>query len=215
MKRKQTAQRIFSGLLAAGICVGMAAPVAYAEEALPVTEPTAEEPAAPPADTLELPEDVLPTEDPAADQHEDEPAAKPEDAPHEAAPEAAPETEEEETADEEFFSAQAQPLNDDAVIAVQDDQETPAAAETYPCFQRGRHLDPCTGRKQKVCSVRRHQRRGWLYPDAGRQRDRCHRPLHAEPGRLHQPEGRQNGQGRRNADSKGQRKLLRQGPAAV
>lgn len=150
MKRKQTAQRIFSGLLAAGICVGMAAPVAYAEEALPVTEPTAEEPAAPPADTLELPEDVLPTEDPAVeDQHEDEPAAKPEDAPHETAPEAAPEMEEE-AAGEEFFSAQAQPLNDDAVIAVQDDQETPAAAETPTLtFSEGDTWTPVPGENKK------------------------------------------------------------------
>ena len=149
MKRKQTAQRIFSGLLAAGICVGMAAPVAYAEEALPVTEPTAEEPAAPPADTLELPEDVLSTEDPAADQHEDEPAAKPEDAPHETAPEAAPEMEEE-AAGEEFFSAQAQPLNDDAVIAVQDDQETPAAAETPTLtFSEGDTWTPVPGESKK------------------------------------------------------------------
>ena len=151
MKRKQTAQRIFSGLLAAGICVGMAAPVAYAEEALPVTEPTAEEPAAPPADTLELPEDVLPTEDPAADQHEDEPSAKPEDAPHETAPEAAPETEEEEAVGEEFFSAQAQPLNDDALIAVQDDQETPAAAAETPTltFSEGSTWTPVPGENKK------------------------------------------------------------------
>ena len=152
MKRKQTAQRIFSGLLAAGICVGMAAPVAYAEEALPVTEPTAEEPAAPPADTLELPEDVLPTEDPASDdQHEDEPAAKPEDTPHETAPEAVPETEEEEAVGDEFFSAQAQPLNDDALIAVQDDQETPAAAAETPTltFSEGSTWTPVPGESKK------------------------------------------------------------------
>ena len=157
MKRKQTARRIFSGLLAAGVCAGMAAPVAYADEALPLAEPAAEEAAAQlPDDTIELPEDAIPAEDapeeeaaPTEEQHEDAPVTETADV----TPEAAPETAEDETPAGEEVSTQAQPQDEAAVVDVQDASETQDAdtAETPTLtFSEGDTWTPVAGESKKV-----------------------------------------------------------------
>lgn len=75
MKRKQQAKRLLSGLLAVGMCAGMVAPAAYAEEALPVAEPAAEQEGELPDNTVELPAETPAEEQPAEEQPvEEQPA---------------------------------------------------------------------------------------------------------------------------------------------
>ena len=68
MKRKQQVKRLLSGLLAAGMCVGMATPAAYAEEALPAA---AEQEGELPDNTVELPAET-PAEQPAEEKPTEE-----------------------------------------------------------------------------------------------------------------------------------------------
>ena len=71
MKRKQQVKRLLSGLLAVGMCAGMVTPAAYAEEALPVAEPAAEQEGELPDNTVELPAET-PAEQPAEEQPAEE-----------------------------------------------------------------------------------------------------------------------------------------------
>ncbi len=75
MKRKQQVKRLLSGLLAVGMCAGMVTPAAYAEEALPVAEPAAEQEGELPDNTVELPAETPVEEQPAEEQPvEEQPA---------------------------------------------------------------------------------------------------------------------------------------------